>query len=167
MKRIFCFLLIFFLLAFSACAKNKGPGLCENFDTTAKISMQNEGFENINLQAEVLVEDKENITITVISPDEISGLEFVWTKDSFEMVFRDLHCVSEKDYLPEFSFSRLIYSSLISLYSDSADAEKSDGGWIFSGECSGGKFSAFADESGYIKSINAENNSFSLEFIYE
>ena len=167
MKRIFYFLLIF-LLTFSACAKNnKAPAVCGDFDAVIKISMQNEGFENQDLRAELLVEDKENIANTVINPDEISGLEFVWTKDSFEMVFRDLHCVSEKDYLPGFSFARLIYSSLASLYSGSARAEKSETGWIYYGECSGGEFSAFADESGYLKSINAESVGFFAEFIYE
>ncbi len=150
----------------SSCSKNTPPKIKENFEAVVTVSGIETDLEDFLLKAEITVENRTDIEITVISPKEINGLSYIWNEE-FEMVYKELHCKTEKDYLPGFSFSQGIYNVLSELYKTETAKQSDSGDWLFEGKSQSGTYEVLTDSKGYIKNISVKEINLNADFEYE
>lgn len=165
MKRIL--LIAFFLVTipFTACKNEKPlPEVSKDFCAEATIHQKNVISDDYILKAEISVEKAAKVEIDVFYPEDLSGLSYVWNEEGFEMVYDDLHCKSESDYLPEFTFSRTIYNVIRSVYSNPQGEYTENGDVLFTGNCESGDFELLTDCEGNLKNISVKEINFSADF---
>lgn len=162
----FLFLLVCIASLFSAsCSKNVPPEVKSDFEALIRVEGIETELTEFILEAEIYVEDGTFVEIVVISPEEISGLSYIW-EDGFEMAYKNLHCKTELGYLPDFSFSQAIYNVLGEVYKNKAASKNRSGDWIFTGESGSGEYEVITDEEGYIKNISLKEIKLDIDFEY-
>ncbi|MBR2724827.1 MAG: hypothetical protein IKB72_05260 [Ruminococcus sp.] len=159
---VFCYIVSVFL---SSCSKDVPPKIKGDFEAVVTVRDIETDLENFLLKADISVENSNNVEITVISPKEISGLSYIWGEE-FEMVYKNLHCKTEKDYLPQFSFSQGIYNVLNSLYENDKATKSENGDWLFKGESQSGEYEVQTDSKGYIQNISIKEIRLCADFEY-
>ena len=151
-------------MSFASCKGTKPlPEVAKDFTAVATIHSQNLSEDYI-LKAEVTVENASAFEINVTSPEDLAGLSYLWNADEFEMVYDELHCKAEVDYLPEFGFAQIIRNVLCSVYENPCGEYTESGDVIFAGKCVSGGFELLTDNKGKIRNISVEELNFSADF---
>ena len=167
MKRIFLIAILVITISFTACKSEKPlPDVARNFESVATIHQKNVISDDYILKAEITVTDASKVEIDVFYPEDLAGLSYVWNEEGFEMVYDDLHCKTESDYLPEFTFSQTIYNVLRCVYSNPCGEYLENGDVLFEGNCASGDFELLSDEKGNIKNISVKEITCSVDFEY-
>lgn len=104
--------------------------------------------------------------ISVTTPDELRGLQYKWG-EGFEIIYKGLHCQTEKGYLPKESFAEAVYGVLTSMAREYSCESFKDGVAVFRGESPSGEYTATADSDGYIQNISVEEINLSVDFKYQ
>ena len=165
MKRIFLIVILISVLTLTACKVNPPlPDVAADFKAVATIHQQNVVSDDYILKAEISVEKSSKVTIDVFYPEDLSGLSYVWNEEGFEMVYGDLHCKTESDYLPEFTFSQTIYNVLRSVYLNPCGEYLESSDVLFTGNCASGDFELITDSKGNLKNISVKELNFSADF---
>lgn len=164
MKRVFLILLFFFVFVLSACKASASiPEIAESFEAVVTIPKKDTDPEGYSLQAELAVENRAFVEITITSPSDTEGLTYIWD-DGFEMVYKDLHLQTEVDYLPNFSSPQVIYNVLQSVYANPNGKLLESGEAIFSGSSDSGEYEVLTDSKGNIKNISIKETGFYADF---
>ena len=162
MKRIFCFFILTFVLVTSGCSAKNKTSLQEEFSVSAVVSYQGLTSEEFSIEAEIIRSSSGELDINVIAPKELKGLSYSYG-EGFEMSCLDLVCVSEKDYLPDFSFAQIIYNVFEDFFAGEG-RDKLDPEGICESRCKSGDYVIEVDEQGYIKNISLKEINFVAEF---
>ena len=166
MKRFLLVLCYIVSLFISGCDQgDTPPKLQRDFDGVVTVENGDAQFEDFCLMAEISVCNLSQTEITLVSPHQLKGLSYIWD-EGFEMVYLDLHCKTETNYLPEFSFAQGIYNVLKSLRKNNKATHSQDNNWLFEGKCESGEYKVLADDRGYIKNISIEEINLSVNFEY-
>jgi len=160
---VFCYIVSLFL---QGCQDTKKTvEIQPDFEAVINVRRDAADAQDFALQGEISVENRTDVEITVISPKETKGLTYSWDED-FEMVFEDLYCKAETDYLPSFTYEQGIYNVLQSLYGNTDPKKLEDGSWLFAGKSASGDYEVIADSNGYIKDISVEEINLYATFEY-
>lgn len=159
---IACYIASLFI---SGCQKNTVPPQLKS-DFSAVITAESRAAdpEGYLLQAEIFVEDGTNVEINIITPEETEGLTYIWNQ-GFEMIYNELHCKTESDYLPDFSFAQAVYN-VLKCACESRDVRYDSELKVFKGKCKSGEFEIYADSQGYIQNISVPEINLSVNFEY-
>ena len=120
------------------------------FDGTVKVNLDNNIYE-CNLK-----HTPEQINVLEITnPKELEGLTFTWEQEKCTVIWKELNCELNKEFLPQSSFAEAIIlvlnsiSDRNSLNFESGNSEES----IFTGDIPIGKFKIKVGKDGTIKNV--------------
>ena len=124
--------------------------ISSSFDGTVKIKLDDNTYE-CNLK-----HTPEQINILEITtPKELEGLTFTWEQEKCTVMWKELNCELNKEFLPQTSFAEaivLVLNSVSDKNSLTFDSENA-GENIFSGNIPIGNFKIKVGKDGIIKNI--------------
>lgn len=164
MKRLLLLILVVPFL-FCSCGKEKKPPLPQlYFDAVMAIDYNQNSFE-----AQISTAQNGEMTFTINSPQELSGLTYKYLKNSLSIEYSKLKCETNDGYLPNHSLAQLLYNSFLSFsQGDYEFVEFKDSKAVFKLTCDGEKYFIYTDEnSGQILKIDTENSLLTATFSYK
>lgn len=162
-KRLVFALPILVGLFVTGCTNKSSDVNCINnsFDGIVKIKAQDKEYE-CNLQH--TPEQVNRLEIT--KPENIAGLTFVWEGENYKVLWKDLSCELNKEFLPQGAFAEMIINILNSLSdTDNLSLESQDGGiCVFAGKGNFGKFKLSVNNDGAITNIRVPDENLDATF---
>ena len=104
MKRFAIFLAFLFLVFLSGC--DLEPQFSPHYFSSV-VTVKDEN--NNKFTAKLISSEGENITISMIAPDNVNGIQFIYKNGELTQSMGDLSCITDKEYLPAFSFASNLY----------------------------------------------------------
>lgn len=139
------------------------PEIITSFDSTAKIDSDGKLYECI-----IRHTSEQMNTLEITKPKDLEGLMFIWEGGKCTVVWKNLTCEINKEFLPQNAFAETIIN-ILNLISDknnlnfeSEEFEKS----IFSGKASCGNFKVAIDKTGEIKTISVPDIKLKVELTF-
>ena len=125
----------FFILTLSGCAQEMKtqPVLYFSADAVFKT-------DDITMKSKVESFNTEDVTVTMLSPDNVNGISYQRVKSTLYITYNELRCIATNDYLPRFSPVSVVFDSLLSMQ---------DGTCTFS--CFEGDFAVYKNQTGTLK----------------
>ena len=163
--RIRIILLSFFLFLFSGCSTKAPPVPLCSFSASVNISVGDSLEKRNEFQAQISVTAPGVMTVTLTSPPEVAGLSYKW-EQNFEMIYKGLHLQTEREYLPKFSFARVLYDVISDVEKNAAFEKFEEDKVLFQGTRGNEAYTLTTDENGYIQSIVVEKLNLEVEFFY-
>ncbi len=155
-------LLFFVCVLFLTSCSSEPSDIITNFSATTKIE-----YNNVNIEGNIVTNKNNILTFTVTSPTSMEGYEYNYKNGELTINYGNLTVNAEQDYLPQYSFVKVLYNVLTSLsaenncYLDSSDNALA---W-YKGSCNSGKYSIEAEYStGVIHKITVDTIGFAAEF---
>lgn len=144
------------VLMFCSCSQNeKIPNVITKINNNAIIEYGNNKYEcHISRLTDGVV------SITVNSPENISGLTFKFVDGKYSLSYNELLCKTDNVLLPRFSFPLIIINilSVADKQENLLYQSSEDNIVTFSGNSSYGKFNLVTDNNGKITKITQENS---------
>lgn len=154
------------LLVISGCkSKSSDPTrITGSFDGIVKIKSKDKEYE-----CELRHTPEQVNRLEVTKPENIAGLTFVWEGEQYKVMWKNLSCELNKEFLPQEAFAEMLIN-ILNLVTDTDNLECEEcnnGETIFTGNCTFGKFKVGVDRDGIIKSISIPDERLEAEFILQ
>lgn len=155
------------LVAFSlaGCAKrsSNSSNISTNFNGTINVKTLDKEYK---CQLSHTPERTSRLEIT--SPNELSGLTFLWENGKYNVCWKELMCELTKQFLGEKAFAETIVEILDFLSENqelSSEKSSNKNEEVYTGKCPCGGFKIKTDKNGVIKSISVPEKNIECEFI--
>lgn len=159
-------LLSFFIFIFCGCKGKEPPCPVTEFSADMVISVDDSLQSREELLAHAVSAARGVLCVTLTHPPEVSDLCYKWG-DGFEMTYNGLKVLAEADYLPEFSFARVLYEVLENLRENPQCTGFEQEVATFEGRVTAGEYCAETDKAGNVQQISVGEINLTIEFSYK
>lgn len=143
--------------------KNYRPAaIITSFDSTAKINSDGKLYECI-----IRHTSEQMNTLEITQPKDLDGLMFIWEGGKCMVVWKNLTCEINKEFLPQNAFAETIIN-ILNLISDENNLNFESGNFeksIFSGKAHCCNFKVTIDKAGEIKTISVPDIKLEVEMV--
>ena len=165
MRKAVLFLLALFPFLLTACATAVQPlkpaDLLFTFSCKAKIAVG-----ETQAACEVSRTGPGILRVSVLQPEDISGMGYYWSGDGFTVSYAGLEAQSAACTLPQSNFALILQQTLD--YAGRGDVLTPGESGMFTGSFDGCDFSLTADtETGQIQTLSIPQKDFTAQFLYD
>lgn len=162
-KRYIGIIALLLILITSGCGNKKSDvgSISDSFDGTVKVKVGNLEYEC------ALNHTPEKINrIEIISPTEIAGLIFLWEDGKYNVLWKDLSCELNNQFLPPEAFAQAVVDVLDSLRGEEGlnYENSSSEGYTYTGKCESSDFKVKTGKDGTIKYISIPSKNIEVQF---
>lgn len=156
----------FFMLILCACNKVTEPVTLNTQFVSKAVIVTDE----ITMNAEITVCGGDDVSITLLSPESLKGLNYHKVNSTLYIEYNGLKCTTADDYLTSYNPFEVIFDVLSSLSNAQLKiiGEKSESEVAYKGKTANGEYTLYADKkSGKIQKIVSSFTDCEITFSYE